>query len=170
MYFGYWVRRVASGVVSAFLDSSIANSGATILHRNMSGTMSILQSMRTATCFNLQTIRNATKKAAGSSRNGRDSPGQRLGVKKFGGEHVIPGNIIIRQRGRKFHPSLDGTVGVGRDDTLYALKEGWVKFTYGRANDRPRSYITISPDNPNIKSTKNVIVAPAELAVEVKAI
>ena len=53
--------------------------------------------------FNYQSLRMATKKAAGSSRNGRDSPGQRLGVKKFGGEYVIPGNIILRQRGRNFH-------------------------------------------------------------------
>ncbi len=65
----------------------------------------------------------AHKKAGGSSRNGRDSnPGQRLGVKKFGGEAVIPGNIIVRQRGTQFHPGEN--VGIGRDHTLFALTRG----------------------------------------------
>lgn len=68
----------------------------------------------------------AHKKAGGSSRNGRDSAGRRLGVKKFGGEVVIPGNIIIRQRGTKVHPG-DG-VGIGRDHTIFATVEGNVKF------------------------------------------
>jgi len=68
----------------------------------------------------------AHKKAGGSSRNGRDSAGRRLGVKKFGGETVIPGNIIIRQRGTKVHPG-DG-VGIGRDHTIFATAEGNVKF------------------------------------------
>ena len=68
----------------------------------------------------------AHKKAGGSSRNGRDSAGKRLGVKKFGGEHVIPGNIIIRQRGTKYHPGKG--VGLGRDFTIFALVEGQVVF------------------------------------------
>ena len=68
----------------------------------------------------------AHKKAGGSSRNGRDTAGRRLGVKKFGGELVIPGNIIIRQRGTKYHPG--NNVGMGRDHTLFALTEGKVKF------------------------------------------
>jgi large subunit ribosomal protein L27 len=68
----------------------------------------------------------AHKKAGGSSRNGRDSAGRRLGVKKFGGESVIPGNIIIRQRGTEFHPGAN--VGIGKDHTLFALVEGQVKF------------------------------------------
>jgi large subunit ribosomal protein L27 len=68
----------------------------------------------------------AHKKAGGSSRNGRDSPGQRLGVKKFGGEAVIPGNIIVRQRGTKYHPGAN--VGMGRDFTIFAKTEGHVKF------------------------------------------
>ena len=68
----------------------------------------------------------AHKKAGGSSRNGRDSAGRRLGVKKFGGELVIPGNIIARQRGTKYHPGHN--VGMGRDHTLFALVEGHVKF------------------------------------------
>ena len=68
----------------------------------------------------------AQKKAGGSTRNGRDSAGRRLGVKKFGGERVIPGNIIIRQRGTKFHPG--DNIGMGKDHTLFALTEGHVKF------------------------------------------
>ena len=68
----------------------------------------------------------AHKKAGGSSRNGRDSAGRRLGVKKFGGEAVIPGNIIIRQRGTKYHPGLN--VGIGKDHTIYSLVEGRVAF------------------------------------------
>lgn len=68
----------------------------------------------------------AHKKAGGSSRNGRDSAGRRLGVKKFGGEIVIPGNIIVRQRGTKFRPGTN--VGIGRDHTLFALVEGRVRF------------------------------------------
>ena len=69
----------------------------------------------------------ATKKAGGSSRNGRDSAGRRLGVKKFGGEVVIPGNIIIRQRGTKYYPGE--SVGMGRDHTLFALTEGQVRYS-----------------------------------------
>jgi len=68
----------------------------------------------------------AHKKAGGSSRNGRDSAGRRLGVKKFGGETVIAGNIIIRQRGTKWHPG-DG-VGLGKDHTIFALRDGNVQF------------------------------------------
>ena len=68
----------------------------------------------------------ATKKAGGSSRNGRDTAGRRLGVKKFGGELVIPGNIIIRQRGTKVHPGLN--VGIGRDHTIFSKINGKVFF------------------------------------------
>ncbi|MGO9544132.1 MAG: 50S ribosomal protein L27 [Rhodomicrobium sp.] len=69
----------------------------------------------------------AHKKAGGSSRNGRDSEGRRLGVKKFGGEQVIPGNIILRQRGTQWHPGPG--VGMGRDHTIFAMREGFVQFT-----------------------------------------
>jgi large subunit ribosomal protein L27 len=72
----------------------------------------------------------AHKKGQGSSRNGRDSHSQRLGVKKFGGEPVVAGNIIIRQRGTKVHPGLG--VGIGKDDTLFALIDGCVKFKKGK--------------------------------------
>ena len=75
----------------------------------------------------------AHKKAGGSSRNGRDSDGRRLGVKKFGGEHVIGGNIIVRQRGTKWHPGAN--VGIGTDHTLFAKVEGKVLFTT-KANGR----------------------------------
>ena len=82
----------------------------------------------------------AHKKAGGSSRNGRDSPGQRLGVKKFGGENVIPGNIIIRQRGTRFHPGSN--VGMGKDHTLFATSTGTVLF---RRAGRTRTYIDVIP-------------------------
>jgi large subunit ribosomal protein L27 len=68
----------------------------------------------------------ATKKAGGSTRNGRDSAGQRLGVKRFAGEVVLPGMIIVRQRGTKFHPGTN--VGMGRDHTIYSLVQGKVEF------------------------------------------
>lgn len=80
----------------------------------------------------------AHKKAGGSSRNGRDSAGQRLGVKRYGDQDVLAGNILVRQRGTKFHAGEN--VGVGRDHTLFALKDGKVKFSKGR-NDR--SYVSI---------------------------
>ena len=75
----------------------------------------------------------AHKKAGGSSRNGRDSDGRRLGVKKFGGEAVIPGNIIVRQRGTKVHAGAN--VGMGKDHTLFATAPGTVEFQK-KANDR----------------------------------
>ena len=75
----------------------------------------------------------AHKKAGGSSRNGRDSDGRRLGVKKFGGERVIGGNIIVRQRGTKWHPGAN--VGIGKDHTLFAMVEGKVKLIT-KANGR----------------------------------
>ncbi len=75
----------------------------------------------------------AHKKSGGSSNNGRDSAGRYLGVKKFGGESVIPGNIIIRQRGTVYHPG--NNVGMGKDHTIFAVAEGKVEFKK-RANDR----------------------------------
>ena len=82
----------------------------------------------------------AHKKAGGSSRNGRDSAGRRLGVKKFGGQKVIPGNIIVRQRGTKFYPG-EG-VGIGKDHTLFALVEGRVVFLRKALQ---RTYVAIAP-------------------------
>ena len=72
----------------------------------------------------------AHKKAGGPSRNGRDSAGRRLGVKKFGGETVVPGNILVRQRGTKFYPGVN--VGMGKDHTLFALVDGRVSFKEGK--------------------------------------
>ena len=72
----------------------------------------------------------AHKKAGGSSRNGRDSQSKRLGVKKFGGEQVVGGNIIVRQRGTKYYPGAN--VGIGKDHTLFALTDGRVSFKEGR--------------------------------------
>ncbi len=82
----------------------------------------------------------AHKKAGGSSRNGRDTAGRRLGVKKFGGEAVVPGNIIIRQRGTKYHPGTH--VGIGRDHTIFAIVEGNVTFSKGR-NDK--TFVSVTP-------------------------
>tara|TARA_B100001093_G_scaffold494296_1_gene537573 strand:- start:163 stop:432 length:270 start_codon:yes stop_codon:yes gene_type:complete len=82
----------------------------------------------------------AHKKAGGSSRNGRDSAGRRLGVKKYGGETVIPGNILVRQRGTKFHPGVN--VGIGKDHTLYAKITGEVAFQHKTGN---RTYVVVQP-------------------------
>ncbi len=82
----------------------------------------------------------AHKKAGGSSRNGRDSAGRRLGVKKYGGEIVLPGNIIVRQRGTKFHPG--DNVGMGKDHTLFALSDGAVAFRVGKGG---RTFVSVSP-------------------------
>ena len=82
----------------------------------------------------------AHKKAGGSSRNGRDSAGRRLGVKKFGGQSVIPGNIIIRQRGTKVHPGAN--VGIGTDHTIFAVSEGIVSFRKKKNN---RTYVSVLP-------------------------
>jgi large subunit ribosomal protein L27 len=82
----------------------------------------------------------AHKKAGGSSRNGRDSPGQRLGVKRFGGQAVRAGEILVRQRGTKFHPGRN--VGLGRDHTLFALCDGQVEFAVKRD---ARTFVSIAP-------------------------
>jgi large subunit ribosomal protein L27 len=80
----------------------------------------------------------AHKKAGGSSRNGRDSAGRRLGVKKFGGQEVIGGNIIIRQRGTRVYPGVN--VGIGKDHTLFALSAGRVRFHDGKLG---RKYVSV---------------------------
>ena len=86
----------------------------------------------------------AHKKSGGSSRNGRDSESKRLGVKKFGGEKVLAGNILVRQRGTAYHPGEN--VGLGRDHTLFALIEGQVKFTVKRDE---RRFVSVLPIMPN---------------------
>ncbi|MEQ8653768.1 MAG: 50S ribosomal protein L27 [Kiloniellales bacterium] len=83
----------------------------------------------------------AHKKAGGSSRNGRDSAGRRLGVKRYGGEAVLAGNILVRQRGTKFYPGSN--VGMGRDHTLFALVEGKVRFAH---KAKGRTFISVDPE------------------------
>lgn len=84
----------------------------------------------------------AHKKAGGSSKNGRDSAGRRLGVKRYGGEHVLAGNIIVRQRGTKFYPGKN--VGLGKDHTIFALLSGQVLFSKG---PKGRPLVSIIPAN-----------------------
>jgi large subunit ribosomal protein L27 len=84
----------------------------------------------------------AHKKAGGSTRNGRDSHSKRLGVKAFGGEHVIPGNIIVRQRGTQMHPGLN--VGIGTDHTLFALTPGRVHFA--RRGAAGKLFVNVRPE------------------------
>ncbi|NKB21254.1 MAG: 50S ribosomal protein L27 [Alphaproteobacteria bacterium] len=83
----------------------------------------------------------AHKKAGGSSRNGRDTEGRRLGLKKFGGQTVIPGNIILRQRGTKYHPGEN--VGIGRDHTIFATSEGRVSFA---RKAQGRVFVSVEPN------------------------
>jgi large subunit ribosomal protein L27 len=87
----------------------------------------------------------AHKKGGGSTRNGRDSNSKRLGVKRFGGEHVISGNIIVRQRGTKFHPGEN--VGIGRDHTIFATTEGYVTFERMRGRNGQKR-ICVYAENP----------------------
>ena len=82
----------------------------------------------------------ATKKAGGSSRNGRDSAGRRLGVKRYGGQIVMPGNIIVRQRGTKIH--LGDYVGMGKDHTIFSLVKGKVQFKKSKLN---RTFVSVIP-------------------------
>ncbi|EGZ08001.1 hypothetical protein PHYSODRAFT_288786 [Phytophthora sojae] len=93
----------------------------------------------------------ATKKAGGSTKNGRDSESKRLGVKKFGGESVLAGNIIIRQRGTKYHPGTG--VGIGKDHTIFATRDGFVRFWYNTPKKR---------QEVSVKSTREVQRAVAK--------
>lgn len=97
--------------------------------------------IRPSISFGLGQIRTATKKAGGSTKNGRDSVGKSLGLKKSGGQEVVAGNILIRQRGLTFHAG-EG-VGVGRDYTLFALTDGFVHFKYNHL--KKRSFVNILP-------------------------
>tara|TARA_B100001013_G_C24448363_1_gene378566 strand:+ start:99 stop:353 length:255 start_codon:yes stop_codon:yes gene_type:complete len=83
----------------------------------------------------------ATKKAGGSSRNGRDSAGRRLGVKKYAGQIVLPGNIIVRQRGTKIHPG--NHVGIGKDHSIYSLIKGKVEFKKSKSD---RTFVSVKPN------------------------
>ena len=84
----------------------------------------------------------AHKKAGGSTRNGRDSESKRLGLKKFGGEQVLAGNIILRQRGTRYHAGVN--VGIGRDHTLFAKADGRVQFR--RRGPKNRQYVSVVPE------------------------
>jgi large subunit ribosomal protein L27 len=84
----------------------------------------------------------AHKKAGGSSRNGRDTAGRRLGVKKFGDEIVVPGNIIVRQRGTSYHPGAN--VGIGRDHTIFATSNGKVRF---KRTTGGRTFVSVDPQS-----------------------
>ena len=99
----------------------------------------------------------AHKKAGGSSRNGRDSAGRRLGVKKFGGETVIPGNIIVRQRGTKVYPGTG--VGMGKDHTLFALIEGRVEFKDGKQG---RKFVAVDATGQDVAAA----LLPEAIAAE----
>jgi len=92
----------------------------------------------------------AHKKGQGSSRNGRDSAGRRLGVKKFGNEHVVAGNIICRQRGTKWHPAKN--VGMGKDHTIFAMVDGVVKFF--KKGRKEKVYVEIVPEKELKTGTK----------------
>lgn len=91
----------------------------------------------------------AHKKGGGSSKNGRDSKPKMLGVKRFGGEYVIPGNILVRQRGTKFHPGVN--TGIGRDHTIFATAEGYVVFEKMPKRDGQKQ-ISVRPERPEVKA------------------
>ncbi|XP_057965714.1 uncharacterized protein LOC131156218 [Malania oleifera] len=105
----------------------------------------------------------ATKKTAGSTKNGRDSKPKNLGVKKFGGERVIPGNIIVRQRGTRFHPG--NYVGMGKDHTLFALKEGCVKFEKHKLSGR--KWVHVEPKEGHMLHPVYADAAPPQLQMTV---
>ncbi|KAL0031281.1 hypothetical protein WJX79_000017 [Trebouxia sp. C0005] len=88
-------------------------------------------------------IRWASKKQGGSTQNTKDSNPKMLGIKLYGGQHCIPGNIIVRQRGTEYHPGIN--VGLGRDHTIYALTEGYVKFAYNKFNKRRSISVQLLP-------------------------
>ena len=94
----------------------------------------------------------ATKKAGGSSRNGRDSAGRRLGVKKYSGEKVLSGNIIIRQRGTKFHPG--NNVGIGKDHTIFSVVDGVVFFK--KSQHKNRTFVSVIPNQENLTEISEI--------------
>ncbi|KAJ6832952.1 uncharacterized protein M6B38_342455 [Iris pallida] len=102
----------------------------------------------------------ATKKTAGSTKNGRDSNPKFLGVKKFGGERVIPGNIIVRQRGTRFHPG--DYVGMGKDHTLFAMKEGQVRFERHKLSGR--KWVHVDPKEGHVLHPVYTAAAATEAA------
>ncbi|KAL0586075.1 hypothetical protein ABG067_004167 [Albugo candida] len=112
------------------------------------------------------TKRWATKKSRGSSKNGRDSESKRLGVKKFGGQAVIPGNIIIRQRGTKYHPARG--VGIGKDHTIFAVREGYVRFWYNVPKKRQEVSVRNTPQRlvPSMQQQSELILYRKDAEIE----
>ena len=97
----------------------------------------------------------AHKKAGGSTRNGRDSRAQRLGIKKFGGQEILDGGIIVRQRGTKFHPGVN--VDIGKDDTLFATADGKVYFTTAYTGPCGKGKRTVVNVRPTLKMVEGVV-------------
>ncbi|KAK6135102.1 hypothetical protein DH2020_031165 [Rehmannia glutinosa] len=137
-------------LAGAFKGLSIGSSSSSSFFRGDFGSIHVGQNATVS--FPIKsplTIESAHKKGAGSTKNGRDSPGQRLGVKIYGDQVAKPGSIIVRQRGTKFHPG--NNVGLGRDHTLFSLIDGLVKFEkYGPDKKKVSVYPrVVQPENPN---------------------
>ncbi|KAK4477313.1 hypothetical protein RD792_016529 [Penstemon davidsonii] len=138
-------------LIGAFNGLSIGSSSASSFFKGDFGSINVGQSVSVS--FPLKsplTIESAHKKGAGSTKNGRDSPGQRLGVKIYGDQAAKAGSIIVRQRGTKFHPGKN--VGLGRDHTLFSLIDGLVKFEkFGPDHKKKVSVYPreVQPENPN---------------------
>ncbi|KAL6966242.1 60S ribosomal protein L27 [Sarracenia purpurea var. burkii] len=137
-------------LVGAFRGLSLSSSSSSSFIKGDFGTISV--GHKVSVSFPLKsplTIESAHKKGAGSTKNGRDSKGQRLGVKIFGDQVAKPGSIIIRQRGTKFHPGKN--VGLGKDHTIFSLIDGLVKFEkYGPDRKKVSVYSRVlQPENPN---------------------
>ncbi|BGP54485.1 hypothetical protein JCM8202_001565 [Rhodotorula sphaerocarpa] len=114
---------------------------------SLPSTSALASSLFDAQLPGLMQVRTATKRGGGSSKNGRNSVGKRLGIKKYGGQEVAAGNIIVRQRGTTWHPGQH--VGRGRDHTLFALVPGYVTFYRDSVRGRERKLVGISPDSPD---------------------
>ncbi|KAL3813899.1 hypothetical protein ACJIZ3_015167 [Penstemon smallii] len=138
-------------LIGAFNGLSIGSSSASSFFKGDFGSINVGQTVSVS--FPLKsplTIESAHKKGAGSTKNGRDSPGQRLGVKIYGDQAAKAGSIIVRQRGTKFHPGKN--VGLGRDHTLFSLIDGLVKFEkFGPDHKKKVSVYPreVQPENPN---------------------
>ncbi|CAK9175130.1 unnamed protein product [Ilex paraguariensis] len=137
-------------LVGAFRGLSLGSSSSSSFFRGDFGSVDVVH--KVSVSFPLKyplTIESAHKKGAGSTKNGRDSPGQRLGVKIFGDQVAKPGAIIVRQRGTKFHPGKN--VGLGKDHTIFSLIDGLVKFEkFGPDRKKISVYPrVVQPENPN---------------------
>ncbi|KAL7145914.1 hypothetical protein ABFS83_06G006200 [Erythranthe nasuta] len=140
---------VSFNLVGAFKGLSVGSTSSLSFFRGDFGSISVGQNSVRFPIKTPLTIESAHKKGAGSTKNGRDSPGQRLGVKIYGDQVAKAGSIIVRQRGTKFHPGKN--VGLGRDHTLFSLIDGLVKFEkYGPDKKKVSVYPrVVVPENPN---------------------